>query len=223
MAGNRTKVEAFIIKQISLLVDGEENNIKRYKDFFASMNDKQFEKFIDDLATGKKFLSVEMPNFGKKELSVERNLKIADDIGHSFFQRLWIEGKGDTPTYLTPIEYLVVDLPIRRASQLLTKKISVPKHNKVIDALTGQPTGESKGAKISYPELQVLSAMGMEKSLIELVKYRGGDARGRAAMSGMLSKFGKVRIDSLKPYASGVESTNTVRTFLLAAHLRSTL
>lgn len=222
MAGNRKEAESWLLTYIKKLTHSEPN-VEIYKKFFASMNDKQFEQWIDDLDTGKKFLTVEMPNFGDEDLVVQNNLSLGEEIGLEFFQQLWIEGKGDVPTHLTPIKYMILDLPYRRASQLLTKKISVPKNNKVIDSLTGQPTGESKGAKISFPELQVLTSMGLEQSTIELIKYRGGDNRGRAALTGMVSKFGKVRLDSLKPYASGVESTFLLKTFLTSAHLKNSL
>lgn len=222
MAGNRQAAEAFILRFIDKLAPGT-SNAQNYKDAFAGMNDKEFEAFINRLESGEEFLVLIMPNFAKIELDVERNFAIGDELGHNFFQKLWIEGKDGMPTYQTPIPYLVMDLPLRRASQLLTKKRSVPQHNRVIDALTGQPTGESKGAKISYPELQVLSAMGMEASLVELMKYRGGDDKGRAAMVGQLSRFGSTNLKSLQPFASGVKSTQTLKTFLTAAHLKSTL
>jgi hypothetical protein len=127
------------------------------------------------------------------------------------------------PTYLTPNKYLVIDLPIRRAAQLLIKKISIPKHSKVIDHLTGQPTGESKGAKVSYPELAILSAMGLDKSLLELLKYRGGDSKGNAVLTQMLSSLGTANLDTLKNYASGVQSTHTLHTFLTCAHLKNNI
>ena len=219
---NRSAAEKFIITYVERLTPNTENaNI--YRKIFSVMKDNDFAKFMKDLAEGRVNLAVIIPNFSKTKLSVDRNLAIAKELGHKFFQRIWIEGKDDTPTYLTPNEYLIIDLPVRRASQLLTKKISVPKHNRVIDSLTGQPTGESKGAKISYPELQVCAAMGLENSMVELMKYRGGDARGHAALNGMLSKYGRANQAALANYASGVESTVTVKTFLLAAHLKSTL
>lgn len=218
----RKEAEAFIISYVEKITPNTENgNI--YRNIFKAMNDKDFDAFITDIETGKKNIAVIVPNFSKAKLSVERNLQIAKELGHNFFQRIWIEGKGDLPTYLTPNPYLIFDLPVRRASQLLTKKISVPKHNRVIDALTGQPTGESKGAKISYPELQVCAAMGLDNTMVELMKYRGGDARGHAALNGMLSRYGQANQNTLSGYASGVESTRTVKTFLLAAHLKSTL
>lgn len=222
MAGRRKEAESFILTYLKKIT-GSDENPEIYKKIFAAMNDKDFEKFINDLESGEKFLVVIVPNFGKASLDVERNLAIAKDLKHEFFQKLVIEGQGDIPTYLTPIPYLVVDLPVRRASQLLIKKISVPKHNKVIDSLTGQPTGESKGAKISYPELQVAAAMGLENCMIELMKYRGGDVRGGAALNGMISRYGRANLRTLSQFASGVESTATLKTFLTAAHLRSTL
>lgn len=222
MTGNRKEAEQWLLIHIKKITLSEEN-VDIYRKFFASMNDKQFDQWVDDLESGKKFLTVEMPNFGEEDLVVGRNLAIAEEIGLEFFQELWIEGKGDVPTHLTPIKYMIIDMPYRRASQLLTKKISVPKNNKVIDSLTGQPTGESKGAKISFPELQVLTSMGLENSTIELIKYRGGDNRGRAALTGMVSKFGEVRLAALAPYASGVESTILVKTFLTSCHLRNSL
>lgn len=219
---NRAKAQAFIIEYVGKVTPGTENSAI-YAKIFETMSDKDFDNFMADLSSGKKMLAVILPNFAKNGVTIEHNLKIADELGHKFFQRLWIEGKDETPTYLTPNEYLVVDLPVRRASQLLTKKISVPKHNRVIDSLTGQPTGESKGAKISYPELQVCAAMGLENSMVELMKYRGGDARGHAALNGLISKYGTASQSTLSNYASGVESTVTIKTFLLSAHLKSTL
>jgi hypothetical protein len=222
MAGNRKAAQEFIIKYVDKLAPGTAN-ADNYRELFAAMDDKEFDLFINQLADGSRFLVVIIPNFSKTELNVERNVQIAKELGHDFFQKLWIEGTGDVPTYQTPVPYLIVDLPLRRASQLLTKKISVPKHNRVIDALTGQPTGESKGAKLSYPELQVLSAMGLEHSLVELMKYRGGDNRGRAALTGMLSRHGQANMKALAPFASQVASTVTLKTFLTSAHLKSTL
>lgn len=222
MANNRAAAEAVILKYVGMIAPKSEN-VDIYKKIFAAMTDKDFDEFIKDLEAKRKFITIIAPNFTESGITVENNLKIADKLGHKFFQRLWIEGDKDKPTYLTPIEYLVVDLPLRRASQTLTKKISVPKHNRVIDSLTGQPTGESKGAKISYPEVQLASAMGLENCMVELMKYRGGDVRGGAALAGMISKYGRANMKALAPFASGVESTKSLKVLLSSAHLKSNL
>jgi hypothetical protein len=222
VAGNRAAAEAFILKFLNAIAPKSEN-VEIYKKIFAAMNDKDFDQFIDDLDKKRKYITIIAPNFTESGITVENNLKLGEKMGVRFFQKLWIEGDADKPTYQTPIEYLVLDLPFRRASQTLTKKISVPKHNRVIDSLTGQPTGESKGAKISYPEVQLAAAMGLENCMVELMKYRGGDVRGGAALAGMMSKYGRANMKALAPFASGVESTKSLKTLLAAAHLKSNL
>lgn len=222
MPGNRKEAEQLIVTYIDKIAPGGENK-DIYVKLFAAMNDIQFDEFINDLESGKKFLVVIAPNFGKNPLNTARNIAIGKELGYNFFQRLWMGAKGKTPAYLTPVEYLVIDLPFRRASQLLTKKISLPEHNRNVDMLTGQPTGESSGSRVSYPELQIAAAMNLDSSIVELMKYRGGDIKGGHALNAMISKYGAANLKTLSNYASGTESTKTLRTFLLCAHLKSTL
>lgn len=222
MLPNRSETEAFIIEWINKLLP-DKSNEPIYRELFASMDDEAFTKFMDDIDKGNKTLAIIAPNFSETTLSTERNLDLAKELGHNFFQRIWIEGEGDTPTYLTPIPYLVVDLPLRRQAQLLVKKISIPEDNKSVDDFTGQPTGKSRGSKISYPETQVLAAMGLDNSLVEMLKYRGGDIKGFDAMNRSISKTGGVRLASIEHMAGGVESTRLLKTFLVAMHLNNSL
>ena len=220
---NRAAAEKVILTYVGRLTPGDSSNVEIYKKFFSEMNDTEFERFIKDIEDSRKFISLTIPNFGKSKVTVENNFQVAEDLGVKFFQRVWIEGKDGLPTYLTPNPYLVVDLPVRRASQTLTKKISVPDHNKIVDSLTGQPTGESKGAKLSYPELQMCAAMNLDHSMVELMKFRGGDIGGNAALNGVISKYGRASQTVLNQYSTGVESTKTLKTFLTSAHLKNTL
>ena len=130
---------------------------------------------------------------------------------------------GDVPRYLTPMECYVIDLPVRKASQILDKKISIPESSYTVDNLTGQPAGDSYASRVSYSELNVLVGMGLEKSCTELFKYRGGDVRGYQAMNMSIDKLGAVNLEEMSKYASGVESTKTFKTFLTGMHLKNTL
>lgn len=219
---NRKETEAFILKYIEKLCPGGENT-KIYLDLFASMDDSAFDNFMMQIEQGYSKLAVIAPNFGKSKLNTKRNLDLAKELGHNFFERLWIGSQGNSPTYLTPIPYMVVDIPVRRQAQLLVKKISIPDNNKTVDELTGQPTGASKGSKISYPETQIMAAMGLDASLTEMLKYRGGDLGGFNAMNKMISRSGGVSLAGIEPYATGVESTKTLKTYLTAMHLSNTL
>ena len=222
MAKDRSRVIAFILEQLEAILPGN-SDTARYKTFLEGMSEKTFDTYMQDLKSRKKYITLTAPNFAKSTLSLERNMAVAKKLGVSFFHKLWIEGDEDTPTMLTPIEYLVVKLPFRLASQRLAKKMSIPKTQRVVNSLTGQPTGDSKGASISYPELRVCAAMGLEKTMIELMKYRGGDQRGGAALNASLMRTGRANLDTLSHFASGVQSTATLKSYLTSAGLKSTL
>lgn len=222
MSKNRKATEEFILKWIKALTP-KGQTADHYKQRFDAMSDAEFDAFMKRLETEEEFLVLLSPNFSNTGLTVENNFKIAKQLGHEFFQRLWMGAKGDSPAYLTPVKYMIVDLPLRRASQLLIKKISVAAHSKTVDALTGQPTGDSAAAKISKPELEVLASMGCDNSIVELIKYRGGDLNGHRAMNAMISRYGQTSLKSLANFSSGVESTRTLRTFLVSAHLKNNI
>jgi len=198
-------------------------NVNFYKEKFAAMNDEQFSQFIDDLQNEKVFLSVVIPNFIKKKPTLEQVMQVGKNYGHEYFEQLYVEGSGDLPTYLTPEKFMILRVPFRRASQLLSKKISVPPHTKVRDIVTGQVTGESKGATVSGPEVQILAAMGAHASATEMMKYRGGDIRGGSALTALLSKFGRANQGVVEQFSSGVQSTFALRTFLTCAMHRTNL
>lgn len=223
MAGNRRLFEKIILDDIDAITYNKEN-VEFYKNKFASMSDKDMEQFVLDLEEGRVALSIVEPNFSKKGyVSSEEIMAVAEKHGYKWMQKLYVEGKEGMPTYLTPVEFPVYLFPVRRASQLLVKKISVPPHTRVRDMLTGQVTGESKGAAISGPENQFLAGMGAHFSAIEKMKYTGGDIRGEAAYIAMLSRYGQASQVVLDQFSSGVQAVSAVNTFLTSAMHRVNL
>ncbi|MNU19597.1 hypothetical protein D3C71_78280 [compost metagenome] len=222
MAGNRKAFENVILTYVEKLLPGSENT-QIYKDLFASMSDKELHEFTEKLESGEIRLAVIAPNLNEPKLEIERNLALAEELGHQFFERIWIDNSNEVPPYLSPIPYLVVDLPLRRQAQLLVKKISIPEDTRSVDDFTGQPTGKSKGSKISYPEMQILMALNLPASLTEFLKYRGGDVKGFDAMNAAISNTGGVAMDSIAHLGTRVKSTETLSVFLTAMHLGNTL
>lgn len=218
----RKEAEQFILKYIDKILP-KGYSVQLYKDMFARMTDAEFEQFINDLESGKQHLVLYAPNMQETKLNTKRNIEIAKELGHDFFQRLWIGQNKDTPTYLTPVKYMVVDMPVRRASQLLTKKIKIPEHNKSVDILTGQPTAKSKGSRVSFEEMKILAAMGLDNCIVEMMKFRGGDLKGFNAMNAMISRYGTANLKTLNNFSSGVESTKTFSTYLRAMHFKTNL
>lgn len=223
MASKRKAVEELILNVISR-ISAHKENVQMYKEKFASMNDAQFKQFIDDLDTKKIRLSIVEPNFTDREdVPNEEVMKVGEELGYEWMQNLWIEGKDGLPAYPTPVKYAVFLTTARRPSQSLTKKISVPPHNRVRDLLTGQVTGESKGASVSSPELQLVTGMGADQSAKEMFKPRGGDSKGGAALAALLSKTGRASLQVVDQFSSGVQVTAALRTFLTAAMHRVNL
>lgn len=220
--GNRKAAEAVILKRIDQMAPGGPT-VQIYRDMFAKMDDEAFHAFMMRLKNGEVQLVILAPNLTQPRLSIENALAMAEEMGHDFYQRIWINPGDGSPAYLTNKKYLVLDLPYRRQAQMLEKKVRIPKHNRSIDAVTGQPSGESKGSKLSSPEIQVLAALDLPNTITEFIKFRGGDIRGFDAMMDMIDKNGGVSMDAISHLAGGVESTKALATYLNAMHLSTTL
>lgn len=219
---NRIAATEFIIKYIDKLLPGSENP-KLLRQSLEAMSDEEFDAYMGKLERGEEIIPLYAPNLGDKKLSVERNLKVAEELGHNFLQRIWWTDPSTGMTYLTPERYLVILLPLRRQIQLLQKKISIPEDNKHVDELTGQPAGASASSKLSFPELQVLFSQGLDRSIEELIKFRGGDSKAFNAMNRDIIDKGGVSLDSVAISATKVKSTQTLSTFLKTMHLDNNL
>jgi hypothetical protein len=219
---NRKAATAELLKWIEKLIPGSANP-DAYAKSLAKLSDAQFGEYMQKLADGEEILSLIAPNLEDKKLTMENNLAIAKELGHSFFERLWLTDSTTGEQYLTPIQYMVVDLPLRRQQQTLLKKIKIPEDTRHIDELSGQPTGPSKGARISFPELQALNAQGFDKAIEEMIKYRGGDEKGFQAMTRQVIATGGVSINALARTPTKVTSTRTLSTFLTGMHLKNNL
>lgn len=222
MTPKRKKAQDYILQYIGEIVSGKEN-IELYENLFKSMNDKEFDNFMKRLRDGEIHLSIVCPNDGKTRVTVENNLKVAKKLGHEFFQRVKITNHPDYPDHMLPNKVLTMWISIRRAQQLLTKKISIPEHNLVRDQLTGQVAGDSRSAKFSYPEQQIALTHGLEKTAEEFVKIRGGDLGASKAMNDYLFKDGEVSQKQIDVWSTSVRSTKTLKQYFNGMHIKSTL
>ena len=91
---SRKKTEEFIIKYIDKIYPGGATT-KAYKEKFSKMSDKQFKTFMEELRDGKRELVMIAPPGDKQRLSLERNIKIGKELGHDFYQRLWMTSSDD--------------------------------------------------------------------------------------------------------------------------------
>lgn len=227
MTPKRKAVQDYILKYVGAIVSGNEN-VKLYEDLFSRMTDEEFDTFMQRMKKGEVHVSVVVPNDGKVRVSVENNFKVANQLGHKFFQRVKVTNHPDYPDHLLPVESLTMVLPIRRAQQLLAKKISIPEHNMSIDNLTGQVAGKSRSSKLTYPEQQMLLAMDMKDTATEMVRVRGGDVRAQQMYQNELMKNGEASQQMIMEVSNmmsdgGVKSTKTLKQYFQAMHIKNTL
>ncbi len=219
---NRKAAETLILDTLAKIDDnGPNRGIWAKK--FSTMSDEAFEEFINALDSGEQTLHMFVPNQSQHGVDALRNIKIAKELGHDFFERLWLTDERTGKTFLTPKKYLVIDMIVRRQEQTLEKKISIPDHNRTIDDMTGQPTGDSKGSAISFPEFQILTSKDLDRSIEELFKVRGGDEKAFREQNRLILQTGEGSLDTLKQTPTRVRSTESLKCILLAMHMGNSL
>lgn len=201
----RKKIEEHLFNFIGKISD--QYNLAIYKSRFQDMSDEEFTKFMDDLEHNGINLAVVQPTGKKNTVTVKKCMDLADEMGIKLLDKVIY--KTDTP-YIPNLETSVLRWPIKRTVQILSSKIGVPKDNKTIDSTTGQAVGKSKGAKITIPELQLLDALGLEKTLIEFMKTRGGDQGAYRAYTASLENYGSASQEIINKHATGVVSNKTL-------------
>lgn len=214
----REKATQELLYFIDKFAPGSDNR-DIYERRLNQMTNDEFVEFIARLESGEDVLALFIPNLSKHPLSLKRNLKIAKELDYSLFQYLYLTDPQTGQTYKTPTKHMVVDLPLRRQAQMLYKKMSVPKDNQQVDERSGQRSGD-KGARMSYPELQVNAAKGLDNMVLELIKFRGGDEKAFNAMNRSILETGDASLESIAAREpTTVKSTQTLAVFLKSMHL----
>ena len=223
MTTPREEATAELLYFIDQFLPGSPNR-EIYEKRLKTMSNKDFEAFMTRLEQGEEVLALFAPNMSEHKIDMARNFQIADQLGYNFFQYLHLTDPDTGKTYRTEVPHIVVDLPVRRQVQMLSKKVSIPENNRVIDERTGQVTGESKGASMSYPETQINAAKGLDNMLLELIKARGGHAKLYHEMNKQIEETGHVDITALEKQLPGtVKATETLSVYLKAMHLDNNL
>jgi len=213
---NRKKVEKYILDNIGELEEKGTYNVEVYKDLFKRLTDSEFHDMMVHMRDGDMMVSV-INKHTEPIATFPHIYKILEKKGIKVFHNLTTE-MGDS-TSVSNIKTQVLLLPNRRTKQVVLKGLSVPKHGKTRDVLTGTTTGESNSGKLIFEEVKILNGLGLENTIYELYNVRGGDKNAEAAFM----KFADTQTPELKHvkgYAGGVQSTKTLRWMLAAGHIK---
>jgi hypothetical protein len=215
---NRQQVTAFIVDSIAGVIPGDLYNADMTKQRLDAMSDEDFDTYIRSLArpsneqdlVHQEILPFVSPNLKDPRVTMDNLMAVADKIGHPFFEQLWLTDPHTGIVYLTPQKYLCLHMTIRRQAQMLTKKSSIPADSRHVDEMSGQVTGKSKGSKISFPEVQAQLSHGLEHTLIEEIKVRGGDRVAQGEFDRQLIEHGEVSIEDVTSGGGVTQATATV-------------
>jgi hypothetical protein len=219
---NRKAVTEFIVSSIAQIIPGETSNAELTKKFLDGLSDTEFDNYIRSLARPEdpdqeheqEILPYFVPNFKDPRVTLDGLMELADTLGIVLFERIWLTDPQTGETYLTPHKYPISMQLIRRQAQTLTKKSSIPENTRHVDELTGQVTGKSKGSKISFPELQAQLSQGLEMTLMEEIKVRGGDRAAQVEFDRQLIETGEASLDEVTEGTGVTKSTSVVSILL---------
>jgi len=220
---SRKAAEKDALHFIDMFLPGSKNK-ELMAEMFKRMSDAEFEQWINNLESGAEYVTLYAPNLADVTLSIERNYKVAEALGFELFQQLRLTDQSTGQVYLTPNKHLIGMLPLRRQVQMLAKKRSIPGSSHVVDERSGQASGDSKGSRLSGPEIQVNVSKGLKTSVLELVKFRGGDAEAYNQMNRQIMETGEASLSSIMAESpSIVKSNKTLSVYLSAMMLRNNL
>lgn len=191
MNAKRKAVQDYILKYLKMM-EPTGKNVKLYENKFKEISDARFDEWMKYIRDGKCVLSVYVP-IGVK-INIDDLLKTAKELGIKLSTRLkfWDDTTGTY--YTTAHEYVVLELPIRRMAQFIDHKLSVPEGDSHVDLLSGQVMKPDKAGGLNQTEVQALYARGLTNTILELIKYRGGDVTALAEYNRELEETGRTTI-----------------------------
>lgn len=221
MNKKRKEVQDFVIKIIKTQ-DPSGYNVKVYEEFFSNLSDESFDLWMKALKENKNAkMKLLVPPF-KVVLDTEACFKTAKLLDVKILERLKLWDPIGKRYCVTPEEYYVVKLPVRRLKQYLMDGLSVPDSDKRLNPLTDQVVKPDKGSAISYPQAQMIAEKGLTTTLHELITIRGGDLQAYQKMKAEIEENGSSDT-SVMEGTQGVKSVQTLRSLLNALHLETNL
>jgi hypothetical protein len=189
----RQKIVEKVYKVLKTLMPNGDD-AEQWKTRITAMSLTQFNAYMTRMLEGKDDITINAPPFGNV-LRMENVLAAAKLTKTKLFHRVWFESPATGRRVLSN-EYLpIVELHCRRVQQFIDKKLAIPDDDTHIDAMTGQVTSNSRALGLSHPEIQVLQAIGLDDTLSELVRVRGGDMHAYEAFIEQLENQGEADIN----------------------------
>ena len=181
-----------------------------------AMSDERFIRFIKN----KELKVISSPMKPEPKLSSERCLKFLIKHNRNPWKRLVMVHDKSGLEFSPAKTYLVLPVPIKRVVQTLYHKRSIPTTQTHIDQRTDQPTGPSKGSRMSNTEALIINSQGdgYPNTLKEYYKVRGGDNRALNAANKLIIAQGTASHSVIDTLGSRPKAVKVLGTYLTAQH-----
>lgn len=194
------------IQQTLAALDPSGINAKKYADMFASMDDKQFAKWIEAFkANEESNFRVDIEEFGddSRKIQYDKVEDAAKVLGISIFENVYMPFASSNPNrpIRTKRPVLVGYLNFKRTQQLVTKKTGLAASDTDRDDLTGAVKGESKAGTTTGIENELLSGVGGDIIIAELCGARGDNLTEYDSMLSSINEHGSVKLSDVKTNA----------------------
>ena len=217
--GNRKKFKETYIKGLTAVIvnkDILDKNINLFVNYIDSKTDAELDIIIEKIKSRELILPVIIPN-GSNAVSYENNMSLIESLKMGLHKKIGIVRDGETT--MSPIPRLIMNVPIKKPSQLLEKKRSIPDDQNTKNIMTQQVTGPSKSMSVTSPEIPLMLGNGQYLSIREAIKYRGGDQSAELVLEKMAELGMDISQEVLEKYSSGPEVNNTIKQVLFSMHL----
>ena len=220
----RKKMEDLVFNFFSKL-DPSGKNTKKYKDFFGSMSDSQFQSFFNKFFQDKSAsLTLAIVTY-EHDLSMKNIEDAAKFLGVPLFETVVFpdidseNGKSITTSFEVPVGYI----HMKAMQQMVRKKNSTSVSIDKRDPRTGQVTGDDKDVQFSIDENYGLMAHNAKACLKEFLSVRADDMVMKQEAYSAIRKNGYVSLNELTDNVHNKVALNTLNVYLLAMHIKTNI
>lgn len=228
MAEKSTKRVAFEKKVFDLMdkFDKSGYNSARYKDYFNSLSNKEFDEFVNKLLLPQYNLHVELSMYSKdsknKPPTFEEIEKIGKSVGIDLMEYIYMPfanpSNPDEPV-VSVTKVLILVLLVRRMQQMLSKKNSLAGDTSNFNPLTNLVNADSKAASLSDTQTNALLTTNQTETVAELLTMRADDEVAEERMLNEIANNGKCYLHQDLLKASNKQTLKFTHTYLMAAGL----
>ena len=214
----RIKAEEAIYKLMDDF-DPSKYNSNAYRALFASLSDKDFKKYMQDLHDEECYISFEVTP-SEKTLTLDKIFDICNKRGfktHKYVMYRENSSSDGLNHSITPYPALIMYMPVKRLQQMVSKKNTASGNSDKINPMTGTVTSDSKAAGLSDTQVFGLITTGQKDVIKELLGPRADDSKSKKQMLHKIEEYGEVSLSDLNIVPKEKQSTATMITFMRAA------